>query len=242
MSEDLRCDRTRRLIGDEGLGKLADSRVMVVGIGGVGSNCVEALARGGVGKLVIVDPDIVEESNMNRQAIAFSSTLGMPKVEVAARMIREIDPAADVVPVRLKVMAEDVVSFMEENPCDIVIDAQDTVTTKLALAKYCEERNIGLLSSMGAANIFDPTKLSFADIYETHSCPLSRIIRKQARKCGISRMQVLFSSEIPEQTSCEEGSKREDRSDLGTMSYMPSIMGQMLAARAICDILGVEWL
>lgn len=241
VSGETRTDRLERLLGSEGVARLAESRIMVIGIGGVGSNCVEALARGGIGSFVVVDADCVQESNINRQAIAFESTIGRPKVEVMRDMIADINPQAHVETLERRILPDDVEGLFEERPIDYCIDAQDTVTTKLAIAAYCDEHDLPLLSSMGAANTFDPTKLAFADIYETSSCPLSRVVRKQARKAGIKRMHVLYSTEQPAQTQAREGAERSERSDLGTMSYLPAIMGQMLAARAICDVLGIEW-
>ena len=250
MNDESRTGRLERLLGGEGVGKLAQSRIMVIGIGGVGSNCV--VARGGIGSLVIVDADRVQESNINRQAIAFESTIGKPKVEVMRNMIADINPQAHVEILERRILSEDVEALFEEHPVNYCIDAQDTVTTKLTIAAYCDAHDLPLLSSMGAANTFDPTKLAFADIYETSSCPLSRVVRKQAfklleqavaaaRKMGIEHMRVLYSTEQPAQTRAREGAGRSERSDLGTMSYIPAIMGQMLAARAICDLLGIEW-
>lgn len=241
VSGETRTDRLERLLGSEGVERLAESRIMVIGIGGVGSNCVEALARGGIGSFVVVDADCVQESNINRQAIAFTSTIGKPKVEVMRNMIADINPQAHVETLERRILPDDVNGLFAQHPVDYCIDAQDTVTTKLAIAAYCDAHDLPLLSSMGAANTFDPTKLAFADIYETSSCPLSRVVRKQARKAGIKRMRVLYSTEQPAQTRVREGAERSERSDLGTMSYLPAIMGQMLAARAICDVLGIEW-
>lgn len=240
-SKESRTNRLERLLGAGGVETLMRSRVMVIGVGGVGSNCVEALARSGIGSFVLVDPDIVQESNINRQAIAFLSTVGSPKVEVLDAMIHDIDPDARVECVRKRILPEDVSSLLEEHLVDYCIDAQDTIMTKLALAEYCLEHDIEFISSMGAANTYNPLALAFADIYETSSCPLSRSVRKKARKMGLDRMRVLYSREVPARTEAQEGAAREERTDLGTMSYMPAIMGQTLAARVICDILGIEW-
>lgn len=239
--EESRTDRLERLLGADGLERLTSACVMVVGIGGVGSNCVEALARGGIGSLVIVDPDCVQPSNINRQAIAYESTVGRPKVEVMEAMIHDINPDAQVACIARRILPDDVPELFAEHPVDYCIDAQDTIMTKLAIVEFCARNGIMCLSSMGAANTFDPLKLAFADIYETHSCPLSRSVRKKARKMGIESMQVLYSQEVPADTAMQEGAARDERTDLGTMSYMPAIMGQMLAARAICDVLGIEW-
>lgn len=241
MASESRTDRLERMLGAEGLNALAQASVMVVGVGGVGSNCVEALARSGVGALVIVDPDTIQESNINRQAIAFESTVGRSKVDVLKEMILDINPDAVVTCVRERVLPDDVAALMEAHPVDYCIDAQDTILTKIALADCCAKRDIEFISSMGAANTVNPLNLAFADIYETSACPLSRSVRKKARKVGLERMSVLYSREVPVPTTAQEGAKREERTDLGTMSYMPAIMGQMIAARVICNILGIEW-
>lgn len=241
MHDESRTDRLERLLGESGIQQLADAHVMVIGVGGVGSNCAEALARSGIGSFVLVDPDVVQESNINRQAIAFESTVGRPKVDVLAAMIHDINPHVHVECVKQRILAEDVSPLLESHPVTYCIDAQDTIMTKLALAAHCNDNGIEFISSMGAANTFNPLDLSFADIYETSSCPLSRSVRKAARKRGLERMRVLYSREVPARTTSQEGASREDRTDLGTMSYMPAIMGQMLAARVICDILGIEW-
>lgn len=240
-STESRTDRLERLLGKNGVDKLASSRVMVIGLGGVGSNCVEALARSGIGSFVLVDPDVVQESNINRQAIAYTSTVGRPKVEVMREMVLEIEPDARVECVDKRILPEDVADLLASHEIDFCIDAQDTVMTKLALADYCARHDIDFISSMGAANTFNPLNLAFADIFETQGCPLSRVVRKKARKMGIASMPVLFSKETPAKTSVQEGSSRSDRTDLGTMSYMPAIMGQMLAAHVICALLGIEW-
>lgn len=241
MLEESRTERLERLIGREGVDRLFDAVVMIIGIGGVGSNCVEALARAGVGHLILVDPDCVQASNINRQAIAFERTIGKRKVDVMEEMIAEINPDAHVEKIAQRILPDDIYELLDGRNLGMCIDAQDTVVTKLALAAYCEEKSLPFISSMGAANTFDPTKLEFADIYDTHACPLCRVVRKQARKDGISHMRVLYSTETPAKTQMQVGASRSDRSDLGTMSYMPAIMGQMLAARTICDLLGIEW-
>lgn len=239
--DETRADRIERLVGPQGVETLATARIMVIGIGGVGSNCTVALARAQVGTLVVVDSDIVQMSNVNRQAIAFESTIGRPKVEVMREMIEDINPDAMVYALQERVLSDDVETFMDRFEIDYCIDAQDTVTTKLALAAYCNAHGIEFLSSMGAANKFDPTKLEFADIHETRVCPLCRSVRKLARQAGIDSMRVLYTPEQPARVATQLGSARAERSDLGTMSYMPAIMGQMLAARAQCDLLGIEW-
>ena len=206
--------------------------------GGVGSSCVEALARAGVGTLVLVDRDAVEESNINRQAIAFYSTIGKRKVDVMAAMVRDIAPGTRIVAHDAFVTADNVGDFLE-GPVDFIVDAVDTVTTKLALASYAEKRGIAFVGSMGAANKCHPEMLAFADIYQTQSCPLCRSVRKLARKQGIEAMRVLYSSEQPVAVAAAEGSMRRERTELGTLSFMPPIMGQMIAGDVIRSIVGI---
>ena len=238
---EIRSERTRRMLGADGVDKLARSRIMVIGIGGVGSSCIEALARGGIGSIIVVDYDVVERSNINRQAIAFEKTLGRKKTDVMCEMIEQINPDAAVECICMRVLPNTVSELLDGRDLDYCIDAQDTITTKLALAKYCNEHGIRFLSSMGAANKTDPTSLTFADIYETSVCPMSRSVRKQARAAHIESMPVLYTAQAPVKVQSSPGAARSERSNLGTMSYMPPIMGQMLAARAICDLVGIEW-
>lgn len=232
--------RLRRVLGDEGLARLDAACVMVVGIGGVGSSCAEALVRGGVGSLVFVDGDEVQPSNVNRQAIAFMSTVGRRKVDVMAAMAADINPDVRVATRDGFVRPEDVSALFAGLPRrpDYVVDAVDTVGTKLALALYAQEAGVPLVASMGGANKADPTRLRFTDLYETHGDALSRAMRKQARAAGIERLEVLYSDEPPLPVAVPEGTPRSERPELGTMSYFPPIMGQMLAGRVICRLLG----
>lgn len=242
MSDDGSTSKLEVIIGREGVRKLANSRVMVLGLGGVGSNCTEALARGGVGSFVLFDHDVVSESNINRQAIAFHSTLGRKKIDVMGEMIHDINPAADIEVHDAFLLAENIAETMEPylGKVDWVVDAIDTVSTKLALAAYADETGLPLVSSMGGGNKLHPEYLAFADIYDTVNCPLCRVMRKECRKRNISSLTVLYSSEHPVETSAREGATRRERSDLGTMSYFPPIMGQMLAGWVIRQILGID--
>lgn len=233
-----RMERSARMIGEEGLRRLREARVAVFGLGGVGSSCVEALARAGVGTLVLIDRDAVEESNINRQAIAFYSTIGKRKVDVMKAMVKEIAPTTRVIAYDAFVTADNVGEFLVE-PVDFIIDAVDTVTTKLALASYAEEHGVAFVGSMGAANKCHPEMLAFADIYKTQSCPLCRSVRKLARKQGIGAMRVLYSAEQPVAVAAAEGSNRRERTELGTLSFMPPIMGQMIAGDVIRNIVGI---
>lgn len=237
-------DRLRIIMGAEGLARLQRATVMVFGVGGVGSNCIEALARGGIGRLVIVDKDVVAPSNINRQAIAFTSTVGQRKVDAMAAMIADINPDCTVIardafvlPDNLESLLDDCLSVCDGH-IDYIVDAIDTVATKLALAELAPARGIPLISSMGAANKLHPECLRIADIHDTVRDPLSRVIRKECRRRGIRHLRVLYSCEEPParaQTADATGTRPE----LGTASFMPPIMGQMIAGEVIRRISGV---
>ena len=233
-------DRLRLILGDEGLARLAQARVMVLGLGGVGSSCAEALARGGVGSLVLIDRDVVTPSNINRQALAFHSTLGRPKAEVMREMVRDINPDCEVVAERFFIDKDRVGEQLGALPRpDYVVDAIDTIAQKLAIAAWCQEEGLLLVSAMGGANKLDPTRLRFSRIEKTQIDPIARIVRKEARKRGIGSFTVLWSDEQPLEAEGkwdaidEKGFVREGESILGTMSYFPPIMGQMLASWVI---------
>lgn len=232
-------DRLRVMLGDERLSRLEDARVLVFGCGGVGSSCIEALARGGVGTLVIVDKDVVAPSNINRQAIAFESTVGKRKVDVMAAMIADINPSCRVVVHDAFVLAENLVELYEacleeaDGHIDYVVDAIDTVSTKLALAALAQERGFEIISSMGGAKKIHPECLRIADVHKTVNCSLARIMRKECRKRGIKHLRVVYSCEQPVPVPVREGAPRSERSNLGTASYMPPMMGQMIAAETL---------
>ncbi len=225
-----RTSRLEIMIGAEGVAALARVRVMVVGLGGVGGSCALALARGGVGSLVLVDGDAVQESNLNRQAIAFSSTIGRRKVDVAAAMVADINPDARVETRDVFVLPGDIEALMGEfaGTLDYVVDAIDTVSTKIELAAYADAHGVPIVSGMGAANRTDPLRLSFADIYDTRACPLCRVVRKACRARGVRALRVLYSDE-----------PAPARAALGSMSYLPPIMGELLASWVIRSLCGI---
>ena len=233
------------ILGEDGVERLARARVAVFGCGGVGSNCIEALARGGIGTLAIVDKDVVAPSNINRQAIAYHSTVGQRKIDVTKAMIHDINPECRVVPRHSFVLAENIESLLDElesacgGPFDYIVDAIDTVSTKLAIAALAQERGFSLISSMGGANKLHPECLRIADVHKTVNDSLSRIMRKECRKRGIKHLKVLYSCEEPMHLKAREGAPRSERSDLGTASFMPPIMGQMIAGEVIRQVSGV---
>lgn len=240
-------DRLRLVMGREALARVQASCVMVLGLGGVGSNCAEALARGGVGELVLVDRDVVAPSNINRQAVAWQSTVGQPKSEVMARMVTDINPDCRLTLRRQFIPKEGCAEFLSSLPRpDFVVDAIDTISQKLAIARWCQDEGIALISSMGGANKLDPSCLRVSTIEKTSIDPVARVMRKECRKRGIRGLTVLFSDEQPLEpvgkweALGEGGFVREGASILGTMSYMPPIMGQMMAGHVICELAGLR--
>ena len=230
--EDADC-RTRLVAGEEALERLAGATVMVVGLGGVGGSCTVALARGGVGSFVLVDPDVVAPSNLNRQAVAFHSTLGRNKADVARDLVLDIRPGARVETQVRKVLPADVAELLRTRP-DFVVDAQDTVATKLALAKACEEQGIPLVSSMGTGNKLHPELFRIADIYETDRCPLCRVVRKRARQMGIDALTVLYSQEEPRLNPANAAAPGSgEHPTVGSVSFVPPAAGLMLAGHVL---------
>ena len=237
-------DRLILIMGEERVSILSRACVCVLGLGGVGSSCAEALARGGIGRLIPIDRDVVAPSNINRQALAFTSTLGQPKATVMHRMVKDINPEAEVWSASIFLEKNRIDEQMSEYPRpDYVVDAIDTVSQKLAVAQWCSQEQIPLVSSMGGANKLDPTRLRFSRIENTHGDALARIVRKECRKRGIRNLQVLYSDEssrpVATPAGTHEGGRPAKGETLGTMSYYPPIMGQMLASRVIRDLVGL---
>ena len=232
------------LIGEKGIKKLLRSKVIVFGVGGVGSFVVEALARAGVGYLVLVDPDMIEVTNINRQLPALFSTVGKYKVDVLKDRIRDINPQAVVEIFREEVTAENVNGYIESN-ISYVVDAIDAVKSKLAIIEESLNINIPIISAMGAGNRLDPSKFKIGDISETSCCPLARIMRKELRKRGIeSGIKVVYSTEIPVNTflsndSVEEEIDNKSKSirQITSISFMPSVAGLLMAGCVVNDLL-----
>ena len=218
--------RTALLLGPVALDKLAAARVAVFGLGGVGGHAAEALARSGVGALDLIDHDTIAESNLNRQIVALRSTIGQSKAEAMAARIRDINPSC-VITVHgcfFDAATRDRFDFTQY---DFVIDAIDTVTSKLLLAEICTALGTRLLSSMGTGNKLDPSLLQFADIYETSVCPLARVMRYELRQRGIPSLRVLYSTEPPA-VRCQPP---------GSVAFVPSVAGLMLAGEIVREII-----
>lgn len=236
---DERFVRLKMIVKEEGYKSLQDACVLVVGLGGVGSACVESLARSGIGTLIVVDGDVVAESNINRQAIAFTSTLGKPKAEVMQAMIYEINPNCRVVAKQAFIKGHTIDLILQNIPQpDYVIDCIDSLYAKIALCQWAMNRQIPFISSMGAANRLNPIFLKFSYIEDTSYCPMSKIMRQEYRELGIAKVEVLYSSEKTV-TIDSKGSTAKEHT-LGSISYMPPIMGMMLASKVIRRLVGLE--
>lgn len=220
--------RTEMLLGAAAMQALAGARVAVFGIGGVGGYVVEALARSGVGSLVLVDADVVDITNINRQIIALLPDIGRPKVEVAAERIRQINPAADV-ECHQVFYSEKTAADFDFSQYDYVVDAIDSVRSKTALIMQAYESGVPIVSSMGAGNKLDPGLLRLDDIYSTSVCPLARVMRHELKKRGLPRLRVVYSTEPPVNTA--EGGRTP-----GSIAFVPSVAGLMLAGEVIRDI------
>lgn len=229
--------RTELLLGADALRRLSRARVAVFGVGGVGGYAVEALARSGVGALDLIDNDTVAQSNLNRQIIALNSTVGQYKVDVAAARVRDINPDCTVRAYKTFYLPETAHEF-DFSQYDYVIDAIDTVKGKLALAQQAQDSGTPVISCMGAGNKLDPTAFEVADIYKTSVCPLARVMRYECRKRGIRRLKVVYSKEPPVRplTKSDEATVRRDIP--GSVSFVPSVAGLIIAGEVIKDITG----
>lgn len=228
--------REEMLLGQEALAKLRRARVAVFGIGGVGSFVAEALARGGIGHLTLVDGDVVSVSNINRQLIALHSTVGRPKVEVMAERIRDICPETEVNIFQTVYGAENR-NLIDFSAFDYIVDAIDMVTSKLILIEEAKKAGTPVICSMGTGNKLDPTRFEVADIAKTSVCPLAKVMRKELKQRGISGVKVVYSREEARKPEVvrEEGR----RAVPGSISFVPSSAGLILAGEVIREIAGI---
>jgi tRNA A37 threonylcarbamoyladenosine dehydratase len=235
-------ERTSMLLGEETLARFAASKVMVVGLGGVGAYAAEMLCRAGVGNLVILDSDTVSITNRNRQLIALESTIGQLKTDVVARRLRDINPAVNltVIPEYIEESNLEEI-FLKAGELDYVVDAIDTLAPKISLIKYCVEHKIPHVSAMGAGAKLDATKIRIADISKSYNCPLAYILRKKLRKEGISKgFKVVFSEELPDRDAIVPMEERNKKSQVGTISYLPAVFGCVCAQAAVEYLIGQE--
>ena len=226
--------RTELLIGEKAVEKLANSRVAVFGVGGVGGYVVEALVRSGVGTLDLIDNDDVSISNINRQIIATTKTVGRPKVDVAKERALEINPNVKINIYQMFYTPETEEQF-DFSQYDYVIDAIDTVVGKLSLVEKSKSAGVPIICAMGAGNKLDPTKFEVADISKTSVCPLARVMRTELKKRNITDVKVVYSKEIPQKTDLVD--EKTGKSVPGSISFVPSVVGLIIAGEVIKDLI-----
>lgn len=246
--------RTELLVGKEALDKIKNSKVAVLGIGGVGSFTVEALARSGVGNLILVDDDTICLTNINRQIIADYNTINKNKVDVMKERVLAINPKCNITTYKNFITAENIEDIITSD-VDYVVDAIDTVSSKIALAVWCSGKNIKLISSMGTGNKLDPTQFRITDIYKTRMCPLAKVVRHELRKRGVESLKVLYSTEEPikletDETNtckdnciCGEGSSKKcavKRQVPGSIAFVPPVAGMIIAGEVVRELIGIR--
>ena len=231
-------ERTELLVGAEGLARLFESSVAVIGLGGVGAYAAEMLCRAGVGHLILLDSDVVSESNKNRQLIALDSTIGKPKSAVLAERLKDINPDVRLTLINCYLEEGSIPQLLGEHKVDFLVDAIDTLAPKIALIRYCVESGIPHVSSMGAGAKFDATAVRLADLSKSYNCPLAYILRKKLRKVGISKgFKVVFSEELPRREAIVVVEERNKKSNVGTISYLPAVFGCVCAQAAVEHLL-----
>ncbi|WP_392485911.1 ThiF family adenylyltransferase [Haloimpatiens sp. FM7315] len=231
--------RTLLLIGKKAVEKLKKSKVMVLGVGGVGSFVCEALARAGVGTIILVDKDVVDITNINRQIIALQSTVGKEKVQVMRDRIKDINPKCEVICHKVFINKDNIKELIPTD-IDYVVDAIDTVTSKIELALWCYNKDINIISSMGTGKKLDPTKFKVTDITKTSVCPLAKVMRKELKDRGVKRLKVLYSEEKPIELRLEEcgiENSLENRRMPSSISFVPSCAGLIIAGEVIKDLI-----
>ncbi len=234
---DERFSRTEMLIGRDAVEKLKNSRVAVFGVGGVGGYVCEALARSGVGTLDLIDRDVVSVSNINRQIIALTSTVGKPKAQAAADRARDINPDIKINVYNMFYNSETAGNF-DFSVYDYVVDAVDTVSAKIELVLRSDEAGVPVISSMGAGNKLDPTKFEIADIYKTSVCPLARVMRRELKKRGIKKLTVVYSKEEPHIPAERLTDPETGKPVPASIAFVPSAAGLIIASKVIRDIIG----
>lgn len=226
--------REKLLIGEDSLKKLQQKHVAVFGLGGVGSYVVEGLVRAGIGKFTLIDFDKVDVSNINRQIIATTKTVGRYKVDVEEERIKVINPNAKVITYKEFVgnQNENVELFQQLKNVDYIVDAIDTVAAKIRIIEFANKNNINIISALGTGNKLNPTKLKLEDIYNTKVCPLAKVIRKELRKRNIEKLDVVYSEEEPIKVA-----NNEEKKVIGSISFVPSIAGLMISYKVINNLI-----
>lgn len=230
--------RTELLVRSEGLARLRQAHVLVVGLGGVGGYAAEMLCRAGVGRMTIVDGDTVSESNINRQLVALHSTVGQPKAALFAARLRDINPELELTVLDEYLRDERLVEVLEAERYTGVVDAIDTLSPKVFLLYHCHRLGLPVVSAMGSGGRMDGSRVQTADISRSYGCPLAAVVRKRLRRMGVEDgIRVVFSDEaVPEYAMVEEIGENK-RTTLGTISYMPALFGCRLAEEMIKNVL-----
>jgi len=228
-------ERTQLLIGERAIEKLKNSKIAIFGIGGVGSFSVEALGRCGVGNLVLIDYDTINDSNINRQLHATTKTVGRYKVDVMKERLLEINPDINVTAINKK-YNQDIADELIKEDYDYIIDAIDMVSAKIHLIVTSINKGIPIISSMGAGNKLDPTKFEVTDIYKTEMCPLAKVLRHELKKRGVKKLKVVYSKEKPSKTTITMPDN-PSKNVPGSISFVPSVAGLILASVVVNDII-----
>ena len=230
-------ERTELLLGEEKLKELQNANVLVVGLGGVGAYAAEQICRAGVGKMTIVDGDVIETTNINRQLQALNSTKGKPKAEVLAERFRDINPEIELTVINDFIRDEKAIELLKSQPFDYVVDAIDTLSPKVFLVYQAVQLGLKVVSSMGAGGKIEPGKVQVADISKSYNCKLARMFRKRLSQLGIKKgIKVIFSPEeiAKESMILEVGQNK--KSTVGTISYMPPVFGCFIASVVVNDL------
>ncbi|HBL77924.1 MAG: tRNA threonylcarbamoyladenosine dehydratase [Bacteroidetes bacterium GWF2_42_66] len=230
--------RTSLLLGKDGIKRLENATILVIGLGGVGAYAAEQLCRAGIGKMTIVDGDVVEETNRNRQLPALISNEGKPKAEVLAQRFLDINPKLKLTVINEYLKDERILEVIYSDDFDYAVDAIDTLSPKTFLIYHCVQKGLPVVSSMGAGGKFDPSKVSVADISKSFNCGLAKMLRKRLHRMGIKKgVQVVFSSELMDKSKIIIEDGQNKKSTVGTISYMPPVFGCFIASAVITGLL-----
>lgn len=232
-------ERTALIFGIENIEKLEKSRVIVFGVGGVGGFAVEALARSGIGAIDIIDNDTISESNLNRQIIALHSTIGKYKVDIMEERIKDINPNCKVEKYKTFYLPENSNQF-DFTKYDYIVDCIDTISGKIEIIKNAKEKNIPVISSMGAGNKIDPTKFVVTDISKTSVCPLARVMRRELKNRGIEHLKCVFSTEKSLTPIISEINPETKKQTPGSNAFVPSVAGLIIASEVIKDLVNTK--
>lgn len=227
--------RSEIVLGKENIEKIKNSNICICGIGGVGSYVLEAIARIGVANITVIDKDIVDKTNINRQLIATNSTVGMDKVKVAKEHVLDINKEANIKEIKQNITSENIYELLSKEKYDYIVDCVDNFDAKIAIIGYSNKENIKCISCMGMANKLNPLDIKVSDINKTSMCPLAKNVRKKLKELGIKKQKVVYSIEAPKKLSEEE--KEIYGNTLGSVSFVPSVAGLIIASEVIKDII-----